>query len=108
MKVFMSSIILMCSMSVQAGWLVKDADIIEISNTAGNEELFYIIVSGGTGLCMDKQIRFPLSAAGSEKIYDRGFSIALAAYASGQKVKVYDYDEGKEDCNHAESIRMSK
>ncbi|WP_020406260.1 DUF5992 family protein [Hahella ganghwensis] len=100
--------LLFVSVSAQADWLVKDADIIEISNTAGNAELFYIHVSGGEGLCANKQIRFPLSAAGSEKVYDRAFSIALAAYLANQKVKVYDYDEGNEDCKGAESIRLSR
>jgi hypothetical protein len=91
-----------------AEYLVKGATVSEVSNTAGNEELFYISVSGGTGRCADSQIRFPLADAGSEKIYDRAFSIALTAYASGEKINIYDYSESSTDCNGAESIRLIK
>ena len=98
------------SISVEsfADYLVQGATVKEVSNTAGNNELFYIHVEGGVGLCANSQIRFPMSAAGSEKIFDRGFSIALAAYVSGSKINVYDYSEGSESCNGAESIRMVK
>ena len=94
--------------SVNAEYLVKGATIIEVSNTAGNNDLFYVRVSGGDGRCANSQIRFPMGEAGSEKIFDRAFSIALAGYASGSKVEIYDYNENSTDCNGAESIRLVK
>ena len=94
--------------TTQAGWLVTEATIKEISNTAANYDLFYIEVEGGNGLCANQQIRFPRSHVASDNVHQMGFSIALAAYMSGQKVKVYDYDEGNESCQGGDSIRIYK
>ena len=95
------------SLSSYAGVLVTGATIGRVSNTASNQDIFYIIVVGGTGPCANSKIRFPLSEAGSEKIYDRAFSMALTAYASGSKIEVVDYDDPV-DCYGAESIHVYK
>lgn len=108
MKVFLYLIILLIALPANAAWLVDGAKIVEISNTVNNLDVFYIITEGGTGPCANTQIRFPLSHATSEKIYDRAFSMALAAYASDSRIKVYDYDESATGCFGAEGIRLIK
>jgi len=104
------SILLFFLLSTQAvaGWIVTNAKIKEVSSAIGTEEAFFIIIDGGSGLCADNQINFSMTHIGSEKKYDRAFSIALAAYMSNQKIKVYDYNDGTDDCSNADSIRVYK
>jgi hypothetical protein len=91
-----------------AGWLVTNAKIKEVASAIGTQEAFFIVLDGGSGMCADKQIVFSMNHIGSEKKYDRAFSIALAAYMSDQKIKIYDYNDGIDDCSNADSIRVYK
>lgn len=100
--------ILLISQAAAAEYLVTDATVVEIGNTAGNADLFYVETSGGAGPCANQQIRFKLSNAGSPEIFNRAFSMALTAYASGAKVSIYDYHEIQSDCDHAEGFKLVK
>jgi hypothetical protein len=84
---------------------VQNARIVEVSNTASNLEVFYIVVEGGSGMCAGGTIRFRLADAGSPGVYERAFAIALAAYLGDEKVSAFDYDTTP-DCLGAESLRL--
>jgi hypothetical protein len=85
---------------------VQDAKIEGIANTNSNQEKFNIWVSGGTGPCVNRQIVFPRSAAASAEIYNRAYSAALTAFASGSKISIYDYDGAS--CSNAAYIKLQK
>ena len=108
MKYISILIFFLFSTPAMAGWLVTNAKIKEVSSAIGTEEVFFITLEGGDGLCAGKQINFSLVHMGSEKKYDRAFAIALAAYMGNQKIKVYDYNDGTDDCSNADSIRVYK
>jgi hypothetical protein len=73
---------------------------------SGNGASFFIVVTGGTGPCIttgtQNNIYFPKASAGTPEVFDRAFSTALTALASGQKVNIYNYVDGT--CNAAIEI----
>ncbi|MCG7562391.1 MULTISPECIES: DUF5992 family protein [Pseudoalteromonas] len=102
-----STLLLVFSYNLSAATdLVKDATITGISNTNGNENTFTIWLEGGTGLCANKSISFPLTAAGSKESHDRAYSAAMTAFATGDKVMAHNYYNT--DCHNAAYIKVSK
>ena len=87
-----------------SGDILNSASISEVRNTSGNKDIFEIIVKGGCGLCANKTIQFPRSAAGSKEIHDRAFSMALTAFTTGSKVRVHNYVNN--DCRNASYITI--
>lgn len=87
-----------------AGDIVENARIIEVRNTAANEDIFEIIVQGGVGPCANKIIQFPLASAKSKSVHDRAFSMALTAFNTGSKVRVHNYKSN--DCKAAVYITL--
>lgn len=108
MKNLVIGIFLMFTVSANAAgtYIVKGATITSIANTGGNLENFTIWVAGGTGVCANKGITFPRTAAGSSEIFSRAYSAALTAFASGEKIWVYDYTGSS--CSNAAFIRLLK
>ena len=97
--------VLLSSTAVNAGeYIVTNAEITSIANTNGNGEIFTLWVKGGSGPCVNKTVNFPLTAAGSEKVFDRAYSTALAAYMSGKRVTIHNYKGS--DCQNASYIRV--
>jgi hypothetical protein len=76
-----------------AGSLVADATITRTLNTSGNQALFAIEVSGGTGPCANTVIYFPVSAAVDVDTHKRAYSAALLALATGMKISVWNYND---------------
>ena len=97
MNKLLVSLALLFSLSVLANgqYIATNAKIIKVGNTAGNGESFSVVATQGEGPCISSgsqiNIYFPLYAAGSEKVYDRAYAMALAALASGKKVNIYNY-----------------
>lgn len=99
-----------------AGELVKDAEITMIGNISGanGNNDFFIRVKGGVGPCAgapgaDQNIIFPVSVPASSGDADavaRAYSLALAAFTTGTKVRVYNMVDNT--CNKASYIHTSK
>ena len=72
-----------------------------------NKEEFAVKTSGGTGGCATGNwIIFKEANMSSSEALARSYSAALAAFAGGFKVNIYDYHGS--DCLHAESIQLTK
>ncbi|MDK1311308.1 DUF5992 family protein [Pseudoalteromonas ardens] len=106
-SLFITAILLAFSHNTLAATdLVKDAIITGISNTNGNVNTFTIWLEGGTGLCANKSISFPVTAAGSKESHERAYSAALTAFATGDKIMAHNYYNT--DCHNAAYIKVSK
>ncbi|WP_064791924.1 DUF5992 family protein [Shewanella woodyi] len=92
------------SQQVTSGELVRGATIIEIASSSSNQDVFYLSLSGGTGPCAGKSILFPASKSQSKESYNQAFSIALAAAASGKKIRAHNYED--DSCREANFIGM--
>ncbi|WP_444922794.1 DUF5992 family protein [Microbulbifer sp. DLAB2-AF] len=107
--VLTAAIALFSSVTLAQGeYIATNATITKVGNTAGNEASFWVVAENGTGPCVttgtQNNIYFPKSAAGTEKIFDRAYSAALAALASGKPVNIYNYLDGT--CNTAVAIEV--
>jgi hypothetical protein len=110
-KKAITTILLTCCSSIvvaQGQYIAIDGQITKVGNTSGNGESFFVVVQEGTGPCVTTNVQtniyFPASAAGTEKVFDRAYSTALAALASGKKVSIYNYIDGS--CNSAAAIEI--
>lgn len=92
--------------SAHAGWLVRDAKIVRITNSSSNTDSFTMSTDGGTGVCAGVSLAFPVDGVSTPEIHKRAFSMALAAYMAGEKVSVYSYSN--EECNKAGYIELHK
>jgi hypothetical protein len=95
-----------CNSYSTGTFIAENVTITQISNTGSNIDKFVIWTSGGTGPCANRSIHFPASATNSEKVFDRAYSAALTAFASGTKVTIHNYNGP--DCVNASYIRLSK
>lgn len=86
-------------------YLVQGAIITSIANTSSNQDSFTIWIEGGEGVCSNN-INFPRSATSSNEIHKRAYATALAAFTTGAKIWVHNY-QGT-DCNNAAYIRLLK
>lgn len=89
-----------------AGWIAQDATVEYVENTSGNNDVFTVLVSGGTGPCVSTLITFPKSSATSEAIFTRAFTLLTAANVSGRKVSIYNYLD--QSCTNAVGVRLAK
>jgi hypothetical protein len=98
---------LACS-EAYAGYLVSDATVTHVANTAGNTPaLFVVQVSGGTGPCANGAtiwITFPLSAAADADAYKRAYAAAMTALVTGMRVSIYNY--ANDNCDGASYIDL--
>ncbi len=92
--------------TAHADWLVQDAKITRITNSSSNTDSFTMSTEGGTGLCSSVSIAFPADGVSSAEIHKRAFSMALAAYTTGDKVSIYSYSN--QECNKAGYIELNK
>ena len=108
MKYLVSAILaLIFTGFANAGEVVKDAEIVLVGNTANGQDDFFIRVQGGAGPCVDSLIKFPRSAAATRELHDRAYSLALAAFAMGnKKVRVFNFVD--DSCATASYIEMSR
>ena len=104
MKIKAAILSVLISNSALGGELVNGATIEEVANTSSNTKVFFIRIKGGVGPCANKFMTFPASKSQSPESYERAFSIALAATASGKRIRVHNYDDN--DCNGASFISM--
>ena len=96
--------LLLTSQQVVSGELVRGATITEIASSSSNQDVFYLKLSGGTGLCSGQYIIFPASKSQSKESYNQAFSIALTAAASGKKIRAHNYED--DSCRGANFIGM--
>ena len=96
-------------LGANAGELIKDATIVEVSNTSSGGPDFAIILQGGTGVCASTTtalIKFPEPANQSDDSYKQAFSLALSALTTGMKVRVHNFADNS--CAGASFIAVSK
>jgi len=110
MRVFCLPIFaLLSSVSFGAGqYIVSEAKLTKIGNTAGNGASFWVVAVNGIGQCIttgtQNNIYFPAQYAGNPEIFQRAYATALAAVASGKKVNIYNYTDGA--CDKAVAIEL--
>jgi len=104
-KALLAAMIFSISGIAQAGELVTDAVITSVGNTSGNGPSFFVIVSGGSGLCTNQFIWFPESAAGDANVFNRAYKSALLALSTGMHVKIHNYSDNT--CAKASYIQVS-
>ena len=90
------------------GYIATDATIIKIGNTiySATSSAFFVVVSGGTGVCQGVSIVFNLSDTDAET-QQRAYAAALAAFASGAKVSIYSWEDSSV-CDRAAYIELHK
>ncbi|MCG7586818.1 DUF5992 family protein, partial [Photobacterium sp. OFAV2-7] len=91
-KLLSFSLLIGLSLPVNAGELVHGATILEVANTNNNGADFAIFIQGGAGICQSR-IVFPERKKQSEESYKQAFSIALTALASGNKVRIHNFED---------------
>lgn len=89
--------------------IADSVSIVEVGNATGNDDNFFIYVKSGSGSCTDdinkKLIVFPLLASNNnDKIHARSYSAILAAYMSGKKVTITNYQDN--GCNNASKVKI--
>ena len=90
-----------------AGYLVSNATITHVANTAGNYSVFVVQVAGGTGPCANGAtiwITFPVSAAPDADTHRRAYSAAMTALVTGMHVSIYNYTN--DNCDGASYIDL--
>ncbi len=91
--------------SANAGdFVLENGQVNMVTNTTGNGAAFVVLVSGGTGVCANKNVTFRESNAGSRDVFKRSFAVALTALATGLLVDVYSYQNAP-DCLNPAYIR---
>lgn len=106
LKMFGIVCVLILSVSANAATLlVENAEVTRVTNSANNTDTFTISTVGGTGLCASTPISFPAQSVSHQEIHKRAFAIALAANATGKKVRIYNYVN--QECNGAGYIELS-
>lgn len=90
-----------------SGYIVKNAEVVRISSSSGNSDIYRLYYTGGSNDTCSGQVRFHLNRAGSEKIFDRTFTLAVTAYASGSKIDIFSYLDNM-DCDSAVTIELRK
>jgi Family of unknown function (DUF5992) len=100
-------IALLLGTTAQAGYLITDATITDVYNTASNQTSFAVAVQGGSGPCSGSaNIVFPLSAAPDADTLKRAYAAALMAFALGLHVSIHNYSS--DACTGASYIRVSQ
>lgn len=97
-----------------AGWIAYEAKIFQVASSllpqvnspSGSPDRFAVKVVGGTvSTCHGPWIVFEKSYfSGNPEAYQRAFSMALAAQASGATVKIHNLNS--DSCNGATSIQI--
>lgn len=111
LKKYLLSVTMMLLSSLtlaQGQYIATNTTITKVGNTAGNGASFWVVAQHGSGPCVSvgvqTNIYFPKHAAGTEKVFDRAYAVALAAVASGKPVNIYNYLDGS--CNTAAAIEI--
>ena len=86
------------------GDLIVDAKINRVGSVNNNADVFFITFVDGSGVCAGQTIDFPAGVAQSPAAHARSFSLAMAAYTTGKKIRVYSYQGN--DCKQANFISM--
>lgn len=94
------------SATAQAGSIVSDGYVSIIENTSGNQALFTIKVTGGTGPCVGQTISFPVWAAPDADTHKRAYAAAMLAFSLGYRVSVWNYVDNT--CTSAAYIAVIK
>ena len=109
--VFIGLITILSSHLIAGEYIAIGSEITQVFNTNGNTPSFGIVVTGGSGPCVGRQITFPISAAGDIKdgksnIHLRAYSTSLTALTTGLKVDIHNYSGS--DCKNAAFIRIKR
>ncbi|CAA0113478.1 Uncharacterised protein [BD1-7 clade bacterium] len=109
------TLIAFCSMCVSSNLnaevLAHNSQIVQITNTSNNSDMFTIWLEGGTGTCTtgDKKIAFKSGSTSHSDVYKRAYSAALTAFTTGAKVSINSYlADSSEPCEDAIYIRLNK
>lgn len=115
-KVIALTILLSAPQILANAWVADGATIIQIASSlspqvnspAGSTDRFAIKVTGGTvATCHGPWIVFEKSTFGNNpEAYTRAYTLALAAYTTGTKVKVHNLNNTS--CNGVTSIQSYK
>ena len=77
--------------STTPGYLIQGATVTGVQNTSSNGDNFAITVTGGSGVCGNSVIVFPLTAVTNQDVHDHGYQAALTALTQNLKIDVYNY-----------------
>ncbi len=108
MKKILILIFIVFSQNALSGtYLISDAKIIRISSTSSNLDEFMIWTTGGSGPCPGNEgIKFTLVDSGSPEVFNKAYSMALAAFAGDFVVRVHNYHDST--CNRASYIDIKR
>ena len=90
-----------------AGYLVSNATITHVANTAGNYPVFAVQVAGGTGPCSNGAttwIQFPVASGADVDQHRRAYAAAMTALVTGMHVSIYNYTN--DNCDGASYIDL--
>ncbi len=91
--------------------LASQSEIVQITNTSNNADVFTIWIDGGTGICTsgNKQISFKSSSTPHPDVFKRASSAGLTGVTAGVRVQRNNYTTGSADpCLDAVYIRLIK
>ena len=104
-------LVLLMSKFAYGGDLVEGATITKIGSTNWNERVFYVILSGGTGICANKAVNFPEDFSQSTVAYAQAQSLAVTAFIHNKKVRIHNYGDkiykNGDVCTGASFIELS-
>jgi len=93
--------------SAMSGHIITSAKVIGVGNTYNGSADFTIKLKDAVGPCSTAgYITFPESKKISDASYQQAFSIALSALATGQNVRILNFDN--DNCNEASFILIGQ
>lgn len=109
MHKYFLAISLLFSIEAQAsapGWMITGATVTGVTSTSNNQDAFWLWYEPADSVCNGK-IKFQKSFSGTDDTFDRSFTLATTALASGLKASVYNYTDVT-DCFAAVAIELKK
>ncbi len=103
----LASVVGLIAAEAHAGYLVSNATITHVVNTAGNYQVFAVQVAGGSGPCSNGAtlwITFPLASAADADAHRRAYAAAMTALVTGMHVSIYNY--ANDNCDGASYIDL--
>jgi hypothetical protein len=103
----------LCLASINAyaspGMIVNNATVTKVSSTSGNQDAFWVLYtteSNSNDKCSGK-VKFQSSFSGTEKTFDRAFTLATTALVAGKPIDIFSYTDSS-DCSSAVSIDLNR
>ena len=116
MKKLINSVLMVMAVlagGAQAAELVKGAHVASVANTKNNNDVFVLILRGGTGVCADKTVTFKAKNTDDYKKGKHYSPMMERAYASAQLALVHGLivdieSEKTTDCGDALKLTLRR